>query len=73
MKDDNTLIIVIVIIFAVFLVGGFGMMGFPFGMGMMSGFYGGFGMGFFGWLFMILVVVALGLLIIWLIKQIQKK
>jgi len=30
-------------------------------------------MGFFGWIFGILVFVALVLLIIWLIKQIQKK
>lgn len=29
-------------------------------------------MWFFGWIFMILVVVALVLLIIWLIKQIQR-
>lgn len=42
--------------------------------GMMSGFYGtGFsGMWMFGWIFMGLVVVALVLLIVWLIKQIQK-
>ncbi len=33
----------------------------------------GWGMGFFGGLFMILVTIALVLLIIWLIKQIQKK
>ena len=37
--------------------------------GMMSGSYG-FGGGFiFGWIFMILVTVALVLLIVWLIKQ----
>ncbi len=40
--------------------------------GMMSGSYG-FGGLFFGWLFGLLVVVALILLIVWLIKQIQKK
>lgn len=33
---------------------------------------GMWGMGFFGWIFMVLVIVALVLLIIWLIKQIQK-
>lgn len=43
--------------------------------GMMSCFYGGgmMGMNFFGWAFMILVVAALVLLIIWLIKQIENK
>ena len=30
-------------------------------------------MGIFGWLFMILIIIALVLLIMWLIKQIQKK
>ena len=35
--------------------------------------YGMFGMGFFGWIFMLLVIVALILLIVWLIKQIQKR
>jgi len=39
--------------------------------GMMSGVYG-FGGMFFGWIFGILVLVALVLLIVWLIKQIQK-
>jgi len=40
--------------------------------GMMAGSYG-FGGMFFGWIFGILVVVALILLIFWLIKQVQKK
>ena len=40
--------------------------------GMMMGSYGYSGM-FFGWIFGILVLVALMLLIVWLIKQIQKK
>ena len=39
---------------------------------MMGGMYGGTGM-FFGWIFGILVLLALILLIVWLIKQIQKK
>lgn len=39
--------------------------------GMMGGAYGYGGM-IFGWLFGALVVVALVLLIIWLVKQIQK-
>ena len=41
------------------------------GYGMMSGY--GWGMGIFGWLFGLLVLIALILLIFWLIKQIQKK
>src|SRR3989338_4249402 len=56
MKSDNTLIIAIVLVFLIFFFSGFGMMGFG-GMSMMSGFYYGFG--FFGWLFMILIVVLL--------------
>ena len=39
---------------------------------MMSGAYG-MGFGIFGWIFSLLVLVALVLLIIWLTKQIQKK
>ncbi|MEK6906112.1 MAG: hypothetical protein AABW81_00650 [Nanoarchaeota archaeon] len=46
---------------------GFGGMG-----GMMSGTYG-YGFMWFGWIFSLLVFVALVLLIMWLIKQIQKK
>jgi uncharacterized membrane protein len=43
--------------------------------GMMSSFYGGHGYGFmwiFGWIFMLLVFIALILFIVWLIKQIQE-
>ena len=40
--------------------------------GMMSGSYGGGGM-FFGWITGLLIVIVLVLLIVWLIKQIQKK
>ena len=39
---------------------------------MMSGNYG-YGLGIFSWLTGLLVIVALVLLIVWLIKQIQKK
>jgi hypothetical protein len=41
-------------------------------MGGMTGAYGISGM-FFGWLIGILFIVALVLLIVWLVKQIQKK
>ncbi len=67
MRKDNeqtTLIVVIIVVLVLFLFGGFGMggmMGFPY-WGMMG----------FGWIFMILVIVALTLFIVWLIKQIQK-
>ena len=40
--------------------------------GMMSGYYGYGGM-FFGWLIGILIISVLVLLIVWLIKQINKK
>ncbi|MEK6917656.1 MAG: hypothetical protein AABW51_01795 [Nanoarchaeota archaeon] len=74
-KNDNTLIIVLVALFAFLLIGGFGygMMGYEGYSGMMGGFYGGYGMNAFGWFFMILITVAIILLIFWLIKQIQKK
>jgi uncharacterized membrane protein len=78
MKDNNNnLLIGIVIALAVILFAGM----FGFG-GMMSGRYygmmGNFGYGFggtwiFGFLFMIILLVALVLFIIWLIKQIQRK
>ncbi len=51
---------------------GFGhhMMG---GENMMNWMYGGFGMGFFGLIMGLLVIAVLVLLIMWLIKQLQKK
>jgi uncharacterized membrane protein len=68
-KDTNNWVIGILVLIAVLflissLTGSFGT-----GMtGMMgSGFW------FFGWIFMILVTVALVLLIMWLIKQLQKR
>ena len=71
MKNDNTALIVVVVVLAIFLFSGFGMMGFG-NYGMMSGFYGGFGsMWLFGWIFMSLTLVALVLFILWLIKQLN--
>jgi len=72
--ENNNLLIGIVIAVAIFLV--FGMFGFG---GMMGGGYGmmgnlGYGFGgmwIFGSLFMILILVALVLFILWLIKQLQ--
>ena len=56
-----------------FLFGGFGMMGYGNGgmMGMMSGNYGS-GMMFFGWLYGVLILIALLLFIAWLVKQLQR-
>jgi uncharacterized membrane protein len=78
MKNDNKNILlwVLGIVLALFLLGGFGRVGFGMGygyggmMGMMYGSYGS-GMMLFGWLYGILVLVALVLLIIWLWNQIQ--
>ena len=75
MKDNNNLLIGIIIAVAVFLL--LGMFGFG---GMMGGGYGmignwSYGLGgmwIFGFLFMTLILVALILFIIWLIKQLQE-
>ena len=67
MKDNNNLIIGIVIAAVVFLL--LGMFGFG---GMMSNWGYGFGsMWVFGFLFMTLILAALILFILWLIKQLQ--
>ena len=74
MRDNNNLIIGIVIAVAVFLL--LGMFGFG---GMMGGSYGmmgnwGYGFGgmwIFGFLFMALILIALVLFIFRLIKQLQ--
>lgn len=74
MKDNDNLLIGIIIAVAVFLLLGMfgfgGMMGGG-GYGMMGGF--GFGsMWIFGFLFMTLILVALVLFILWLVKQLQE-
>ncbi len=74
MKDNNNLLIGIIIAVAAFLL--LGMFGFG---GMMGGSYGmmgnwGYGFGgmwIFGFLFMTLILVALVLFILWLVKQLQ--
>lgn len=70
MKDNNLLIGAIIVI-AVFLV--LGMFGFGgMGYGMMGNWgYGFGGMWIFGALFMVLILVALILFILWLVKQLQ--
>ena len=78
MEKDNTntvIVAVVVVLLILLLFGGFGMMsGFGnYGYGMMGNFFGGFGfMWLFGWVFMILILAALAVFIIWMIKQIQK-
>ena len=73
MKNETlTGILITVVVFLFFLFGGFGMgFGNYGGMRMMYGNYG-YGMMFFGWLYGILVFVALVFLIVWLAKQIKK-
>jgi hypothetical protein len=75
-NKDKTILIVVLVVLAVFILGGFGfgMMNYGNYHGMwemMSGKYG-FGIGLFGWIFGLLVFVALVLLIMWLVKQIRK-
>lgn len=72
MKDKNVVIGMIITFLVILLFGGFGMMSWS-GYGMMGMMYGyDSGMWIFNWIYMILVAVALVLLIIWLIKQINK-
>ena len=73
MKDNNNLIIGIVIAVAVFLLlGMFGFGGMMPGYGMMGNWGYGFGaMWIFGFLFMALILIALVLFIFRLIKQLQ--
>ena len=75
MEKNNILLWTVVILAGVlilFLFGSFGT-GNP-GYSMMGMMYGNYGSGwmFFGWIFNILVLVALGLFIAWLFKQLQK-
>lgn len=74
MKTENLILTIVVAFIFLFLLSEiFGMMGYNnYGYGMMGGMFGGFGfMPFFGWLFMILIFVALVLFIAWLVKQLQ--
>ena len=74
-ENNNTIwigVIIVTLVFFLFVMpfgggrwGGFcGIMGNYYGLGMMSGF---------GWIFMLLVFIALILLIVWLVKQLQTK
>jgi len=70
MKNE-TIIWVVIGIVALALVGSFGFGSYGNMMGMMYGTYGS-GMMFFGWIYGILILIALVLFIVWLAKQIQK-
>ena len=79
MEDRNLLIWVLAIVVFLFLFEGIGMMGLGsnnYGYsGMMGMMYGGYGLGmmFFGWIYGVLIFVALVLLILWLFQQVQNK
>ena len=77
MKNENLIWLIVGISVLLFFFGGFSMMGFGgWGSNWMGGMMYGYnygGMWLFGWLFMILVSIAVVLLILWLVKQLQKK
>jgi len=73
MKDNETIIWILVAVAVIFVFSGFGMFGVgtSYGYSGMMGNYGFSGMWVFGWLFMTLIFVALILFIIWLARQLQ--
>jgi len=76
MKNENIILTIVLIILAIFLLLGVfpNMMGYGGYGGMMPFYYQMYSsMWLFGWLFMILSIIALVLLIFWLIKQLQSK
>ena len=72
MKNETLVLIILGAIVLALLFTGVGYGGYGGMMSMMYGNFGG-GMMFFGWLYGILILVALILFIVWLAKQIQKK
>jgi hypothetical protein len=74
MKNETLIWTIVIIALVVLVFGGFGISSYGGYSGMMSMMYGNYGSGmmFFGWLYGILILVALVLFIIWLVKQIQK-
>ena len=75
MKDSETIRWILIAIAVIVFFSGFGMMRFgSYGYGgMMSLMYGSYGSGmmFFGWIYGILVLVALVLFIMWLVRQLE--
>ena len=75
MKNEQILMIAIIIIFVVVLFGllsPYSMMCYGYYGGMMSGFSAFGFMWLFGCLFVLLLIIALVLFIVWLIKQLQR-
>jgi len=74
MKNETLIWIIIAVALLVFVFGGVGLSYGGYGgmMGMMYGSYGS-GMMLFGWIYGLLILVALVLFIVWLVKQVQKK
>ena len=83
-RNNNSLMIALVVVLVLFLFGGFfggygfSMMGSGYGFNRMCSMMGGIwcywpgpGAGIVMWLFMTLVVVALVLFIVWLVRQLQ--
>ena len=72
MKNETLILVIIGAVVLALLFTGVGFGGYG---GMMSMMYGGYGSGMmlFGWIYGILILVALILLIMWLFKQIQRK
>jgi len=80
MKDNDTSLIVMIILLTLMLFGGFGMMGFGgfgykgimnYGYGMVGGYNYGFS-SLIGVIISVLFIVILILGILWLVKQLQK-
>ena len=72
MKNETLIWVIVAVAVSFLLFGEFGFGSYGGMMGMMYGNYGN-GMMFFGWLYGVLILVALVLFIVWLVKQIQKK
>ena len=73
MKNESTILIIVLIAAIVLIFGGVGM-GYEGYGGMMNMMYGSYGSGmmYFGWIYSFLILVALVLLVAWLVKEIQK-
>ena len=71
MKNEAWIVAIVAVIVLFFVLSGLGFGGYGGMMSMMYGYFGS-GMMFFGWLYGLLVLVALVLLIVWLFKQVQK-
>jgi len=70
MKSEKLIWTIVLVVLGVFLLNSLFSFGRGYGMGGMMGGYGG--MMAFGWVFGLLILIALILLIIWLWKQIEK-